>query len=150
MLKPKTLVLIAVGLAAAAVVVAYAGGAFNTGPQVPNVKFVSFSPEGKQTIKENQSIEVKLKVKNYESYDVATARITTVLQGDSRYFAVDNSNFLISPAVAGPNGESRDLVIRITGSNLGSQQAIEDKLTISLFVGADVTDGRRIDVRLEK
>ena len=135
----------ALAIAAAAVAVI-----FNAGPPAPNVRFVNFMPEGKQTIKENQEILVKFKVHNFESYDVPNARVTTTLQGDSRFFAIDNSDFIVTPAIGGPNGESRDLTIKIVGTNLGSQQAIEDKFSINLYVGADLTDRKQFDVRLEK
>ncbi|HEX2014939.1 MAG TPA: hypothetical protein VLA68_06900, partial [Nitrososphaera sp.] len=101
MLRKYLIIAGAVAIAVAIAVAVLASG-FNAGPPVPNVKFVSFAPEGKQVIKENQAVLVKFKVHNYESYDVSNARVTTTSQGDSRFFAIDNNDFTISPAIAGP------------------------------------------------
>lgn len=139
----------AIILAIAAIAVALAIGAFNVGPQAPNVKFVAFAPEGKQTIKENQIITVTFRVHNFEKRDIDNAQVYTGQKGDSKYFVVDKPNFMIVPAIGAGDGESGSQTITIRGVNLGSQPAIEDTFTVSLYVGTELSDSREIVIRLE-
>jgi len=121
-----------------------------SGTEVPNVKFVAFNTEGKQIIKENQQKSITFKIKNFESYDVSNARVLTTLQGDPKFFVMTDNDITVTPPIAGPNGETRDFTVTIMGVNLGGQQAIEDKIAVTLYVGVDVTDKREFEVRLEK
>jgi len=149
-LKKKTIaIVIAAVVVVAAISVALSSVLFS-GPKVPNVKFVTFNTEGKQTLKENQQKEIAFKIKNFESYDVRNARVLTTLQGDPKFFVMTNDDITITPAIAGPNGETRDFTVTIMGVNLNGQQAIEDKIAVTLYVGADVTDKREFEIRLEK
>jgi hypothetical protein len=149
-LNKKTIaILTATVVVAAAITVALSSVLFS-GPKVPNVKFVTFNTEGKQTIKENQQKAIAFKIKNYENYDVSNARVLTTLQGDPKFFVMTDNDIAITPPIAGPNGETRDFTVTIMGVNLGGQQAIEDKIAVTLYVGADVTDKREFEVRLEK
>lgn len=151
-MNKKQIAIIAAGVIVVAIVLAVLVMAFNAGPKVPKVKFVSFSPEGKQTIKDGQEMVVTFKVKNYENYDVDNARIVTSLKGDPKFFLIDSAFFTITPPIAGPNGESADLTVHIRGTNLGNQQAIEDKITVALYVSTNTepSDKREFDIRLEK
>ena len=72
------------------------------------------------------------------------------MQGDPKFFVMTNDDITITPAIAGPNGETRDFTVTIMGVNLNGQQAIEDKIAVTLYVGADVTDKREFEIRLEK
>jgi hypothetical protein len=150
-LNRKQIAIIAAGVIVVAIILA-ALAAFNAGPQVPKVKFISFSPEGRQTIKDGQEIVITFKVKNYENYDVDDARVVTSLKGDPKFFLIDSAYFTIKPPIAGPNGESADLTVHIRGTNLGNQQAIEDKITVALYVSTNTepSDKREIEIRLEK
>jgi len=151
-LNKKQIAIIAAGVIVGGIILAALAVAFNAGPHVPNVKFVSFSPEGKQTIKDGQEKVITFKVKNYENYDVDNARVVTTLQGDPKFFLIDNAYFTIKPPIAGPNGESADLTVNIIGTNLGNQQAIEDKITVALYISTNTepSDRRQFDIRLEK
>lgn len=147
--KKTIAIVIAAVVVAGAITVALSSVLFS-GPKVPNVKFVTFNTEGKQTLKENQQKEIAFKIKNFENYDVSNARVLTTLQGDPKFFVMTDNDITITPPIAGPNGETRDFTVTIMGVNLGGQQAIEDKITVTLYVGADVTDKREFEVRLEK
>ncbi len=147
--KTIAIVIAVVVVVAAAITVALSSVLFS-GPKVPNVKFVTFNIEGEQIIKENQQKVIAFKIKNFESYDVSNARVLTTLQGDPKFFVMTDNDISITPPIAGPNGETRDFTVTIMGVNLGGQQAIEDKIAVTLYVGADVTDKREFEVRLEK
>lgn len=118
-------------------------------PRVPDVKFVGFTPEGQLTIKDTQIISVTFQVRNNEGTNVENARVISTHEGDSRYFAVDKADYIISPPIGAKGGESGSQTVNIRGINLGGQPAIEDKFTISLYVGTELTDSRQFSVRLE-
>lgn len=147
--KKTITIVIAAIVVAAAIAVALSSVLFS-GPKVPNVKFVTFNTEGKQTLKENQQKVIAFKIKNFESYDVTNARVLTTLEGDPKFFVMTDNDITIIPPIAGPNGETRDFTVTIMGVNLGGQQAIEDKIAVTLYVGVDVTDKREFEIRLEK
>ena len=132
-----------------AVAIALATGAFNSGPQPPNVKYVGFNPEGKQTIKEGQAIQVTFKVHNNELTDITNARIVTTHKGDSKFFAIDKSDYVVSPAIGADQGESGVQTIVIRGLDLGDQPAIEDVFTVTLYIGVEKTDFKEFTIRLE-
>ena len=141
---------IAVIIVVVGLVITFASGAVNTGAKAPNVKFVAFSPEGKQTLKQDQSFLINFRVHNYEPKDIDNARIVTTFSGDSRYFGIDRPDFVISPPIGASNGESGDQKIQVRAGELGDQLAIESKFTLTLYVGLDITDKREVDVRIEK
>jgi hypothetical protein len=149
-LNKKTIAIVIAAVVVAAAITVALSSVLYSGPKVPNVRFVAFDTEGKQIIKENQQKVIAFKIKNFESYDVTNARVLTTLQGDPKFFVMTDDDITISPPIAGPNGETRDLTVTIMGVNLGGQQAIEDKIAVTLYVGADVTDKREFEVRLEK
>lgn len=144
-------VFIAAIAVAVAVAVIIFSGVFNTGPRVPDVKFVGFSPEGTtQAIKQEQTITIAFKVHNNEALSVNNARVVTTHLGDAKFFIIDKPDYIITPAIGGSNGESGDQMITITGASLGNQSAIEDKFTVTLYVDTVVTDSKKFDVRLEQ
>jgi hypothetical protein len=150
MVPKYAVVALAVAVAVAVAVVIFSG-VFNTGPKVPDVNFVGFSPEGTtQVIKQAQTITIKFKVHNNEALSVNNARVVTTHLGDAKFFTIDKPDYIITPAIGGSNGESGDQMITITGASLGNQSAIEDKFTVTLYVDTVVTDSRQIDVRLEQ
>jgi len=149
-LNKKTIVIVIAAVVVAVAITVALSSVLFSGPKVPNVKFVTFNTEGKQIIKENQQKVIAFKIKNYESYDVSNARVLTTLQGDPKFFVMTDNDITITPPIAGPNGETRDFTVTIMGVNLGGQQAIEDKIAVTLYVGADVSDKREFEVRLEK
>ena len=145
----KIIAIAAVVLIVIGVAVALAPGVFNSGPQPPDVKFVGFGPEGKQTIKEDQTVQLTFKVHNNEPTNISNARIVVSHEGDSRYFAVDKGDYVITPAIGANQGESGIQTITIRGLSLGGQTAIEDEFTISLFVGVERTDVKELAIRVE-
>lgn len=147
--KKTIAIVIAAVVVAAGITIALSSVVFS-GPKVPNVKFVAFNTEGKQIIKENQQKLIAFKIKNFESYDITNARVLTTIQGDPKFFVMTDNDITIAPPIGGPNGETRDYTVTVMGVNLGGQQAIEDKIAVTLYVGVDVTDKREFEVRLEK
>ena len=133
----------------AAIAVIFASTSIIIAPKVPSVKFVAFTPDSKQTIKEDQIIPVSFRVHNSEQRDIDNARVTTTQKGDSRFFAIDKPDFTITPTIGAKEGESGTQTIMIKGINLGTQPAIEDTFTINLYVGIELADSREIAVRLE-
>jgi hypothetical protein len=149
-LNKKTIAIVIVAVVVAAAITVALSSVLFSGAKVPNVKFITFNTEGRQIIKENQQKVIAFKIKNFESYDVSNARVLTTLQGDPKFFVMTDNDITITPPIAGPNGETRDFTVTIMGVNLGGQQAIEDKIAVTLYVGVDVTDKREFEVRLEK
>jgi hypothetical protein len=149
-LNKKTITIVIVAVVVVAAVTVALSSVLFSGPKVPNVKFVAFNTEGKQIMKENQQKSITFKIKNFESYEVSNARVLTTLQGDPKFFVMTDNDITVTPPIAGPNGETRDFTVTIMGVNLGGQQAIEDKIAVTLYVGVDVTDKREFEVRLEK
>jgi len=142
---------IVIAAVAAAVTVMIISGVFKTGPKVPDVKFVGFSPEGTtQVIKQGQTFTITFRVHNNEALSVNNARVVTTHLGDAKFFTIDKPDYVITPALGGSNGESGDQMITVTGASLANQSAIEDKFTVTLYVDTDITDSRQIDVRLEQ
>ena len=149
-MNKKTIAIVIVAVVVAAAITVALSSVLFSGPKVPNVKFVAFTTEGEQIMKENQQKSITFKIKNFESYDVSNARVLTTLQGDPKFFVMTDNDITITPPIAGPNGETRDFIVTIMGVNLGGQEAIEDKIAVTLYVGVDVTDKREFEVRLEK
>jgi len=144
------IIIIAGAVAVAAVIIGFmVASTFKSGPQPPDVKFVGFTPDGQQTIKDGEIITATFKVHNYEQRDIDNARVITTHKGDSKYFVVDKPDYVLSPALGAKDGESGSQTVMIRGINLGNQPAIEDTFTISLYVGTELTDSRVISVRLE-
>ena len=141
--------IIVVGVIATVIVIALAVSTYKSGPQPPDVKFEGFTPEGQQIIRDGQIMPISFKVHNYESKDIDNARVITTHEGDAKYFVIDKPDYVVSPAVGAKDGESGTQTVMIRGSNLGSQPAIEDTFTITLYVGIEPTDTREINVRLE-
>src|SRR5438132_14195900 len=101
---------IAVIIVVVGLVITFASGAVNTGPKAPNVKFIAFSPEGKQTLKQDQSFLINFRVHNYEPKDINNARIVTKFSGDSIYFSIDIPYFVICLSIVSRNDSTGDIV----------------------------------------
>ncbi len=121
----------------------------NTGPKVPNVKFVDFTPDGTATIKQGQQVAIKFNIENNENYQILNASARTSFDGAPQYFLVDKQVITLTNPIGAEKGRSGQQTVTVTGMT-SDQQAVESNFTVSLYVGSDVTDSKIFKLRLER
>jgi hypothetical protein len=141
-----------IGAIAVAIIVAavYFVSGFAAQPQVPNIKFIEFAPEGTVTIKQGDQLVIRFNIVNNEPYPVTAASVSTIHDGQSQFFTIDRPLATINGTIGANGGRTGMQTVSVIG-NVNNQQAVESNFTVRLYV----TDGQLVDtktfkVRLEK
>ncbi len=108
--------------------VAIWAGAFSTGQNSPNVKFVYISTPNQIAIDRGQTLAIKFIITNSGPSSVSNVSIKTEYGGQQQFFSVDKSTITIAGPI-GAGGRSEQTV-SITGVE-NSQPAVEANFLIA-------------------